>query len=76
MPQASYCYVRVVGRGSYGEVTLVKHRQDGKQVGGWGSRQGRGGEGVRRGQPQKQEVPSGQGTHLPFEVSFPILPPQ
>lgn len=31
MPQASYCYVRVVGRGSYGEVTLVKHRQDGKQ---------------------------------------------
>ncbi|XP_052589677.1 serine/threonine-protein kinase Nek4 isoform X2 [Peromyscus californicus insignis] len=31
MPQATYCYVRVVGRGSYGEVTLVKHRQDGKQ---------------------------------------------
>uniref|UniRef100_A0A8C8VUX0 Serine/threonine-protein kinase Nek4 n=1 Tax=Peromyscus maniculatus bairdii TaxID=230844 RepID=A0A8C8VUX0_PERMB len=31
MPQASYCYVRVVGRGSYGEVTLVKHRPDGKQ---------------------------------------------
>ncbi|KAL1780958.1 serine serine/threonine-protein kinase Nek4 isoform X1 [Sigmodon hispidus] len=31
MPQATYCYVRVVGRGSYGEVTLVKHRRDGKQ---------------------------------------------
>ncbi|XP_060246821.1 serine/threonine-protein kinase Nek4 isoform X3 [Meriones unguiculatus] len=31
MPQAAYCYVRVVGRGSYGEVTLVKHRRDGKQ---------------------------------------------
>ncbi|XP_031217584.1 serine/threonine-protein kinase Nek4 isoform X2 [Mastomys coucha] len=31
MPQAAYCYLRVVGRGSYGEVTLVKHRQDGKQ---------------------------------------------
>ncbi|XP_059129922.1 serine/threonine-protein kinase Nek4 [Peromyscus eremicus] len=31
MPQGTYCYVRVVGRGSYGEVTLVKHRQDGKQ---------------------------------------------
>ncbi|OBS59923.1 hypothetical protein A6R68_08954 [Neotoma lepida] len=31
MPQATYCYVRVVGKGSYGEVTLVKHRRDGKQ---------------------------------------------
>ncbi|XP_055468371.1 serine/threonine-protein kinase Nek4 isoform X2 [Psammomys obesus] len=31
MRQAAYCYVRVVGRGSYGEVTLVKHRRDGKQ---------------------------------------------
>ncbi|XP_040603775.1 serine/threonine-protein kinase Nek4 isoform X6 [Mesocricetus auratus] len=31
MPQASYCYVRVVGRGSYGEVTLVRHRRDGRQ---------------------------------------------
>nr|XP_044992017.1 serine/threonine-protein kinase Nek4 [Jaculus jaculus] len=31
MPQAAYCYVRVVGKGSYGEVTLVKHRRDGKQ---------------------------------------------
>ncbi|XP_023571520.1 serine/threonine-protein kinase Nek4 isoform X2 [Octodon degus] len=31
MPLAAYCYVRVVGRGSYGEVTLVKHRRDGKQ---------------------------------------------
>ncbi|XP_052045959.1 serine/threonine-protein kinase Nek4 isoform X3 [Apodemus sylvaticus] len=31
MPQAAYCYMRVVGRGSYGEVTLVKHRRDGKQ---------------------------------------------
>uniref|UniRef100_A0A2K6ULR6 non-specific serine/threonine protein kinase n=1 Tax=Saimiri boliviensis boliviensis TaxID=39432 RepID=A0A2K6ULR6_SAIBB len=32
MPLASYCYLRVVGKGSYGEVTLVKHRRDGKQV--------------------------------------------
>ncbi|KAM4882189.1 serine/threonine-protein kinase Nek4 isoform 2-T2 [Thomomys bottae] len=31
MLQAAYCYVRVVGRGSYGEVTLVKHRRDGRQ---------------------------------------------
>ncbi|CAH7239597.1 Nek4 [Phodopus roborovskii] len=31
MPQSTYCYVRAVGRGSYGEVTLVKHRRDGKQ---------------------------------------------
>ncbi|XP_011914853.1 PREDICTED: serine/threonine-protein kinase Nek4 isoform X4 [Cercocebus atys] len=31
MPLAAYCYLRVVGKGSYGEVTLVKHRQDGKQ---------------------------------------------
>ncbi|XP_078207246.1 serine/threonine-protein kinase Nek4 isoform X6 [Callithrix jacchus] len=31
MPLASYCYLRVVGKGSYGEVTLVKHRRDGKQ---------------------------------------------
>ncbi|XP_008850027.1 serine/threonine-protein kinase Nek4 isoform X2 [Nannospalax galili] len=31
MPLAAYCYMRVVGRGSYGEVTLVKHRRDGKQ---------------------------------------------
>ncbi|KAM6176928.1 serine/threonine-protein kinase Nek4 [Erethizon dorsatum] len=31
MPVSAYCYVRVVGRGSYGEVTLVKHRRDGRQ---------------------------------------------
>ncbi|XP_045385971.1 serine/threonine-protein kinase Nek4 isoform X8 [Lemur catta] len=31
MPVAAYCYLRVVGRGSYGEVTLVKHRRDGRQ---------------------------------------------
>ncbi|KAM5280483.1 serine/threonine-protein kinase Nek4 [Ctenodactylus gundi] len=31
MPLAAYCYVRVVGRGSYGEVTLVRHRRDGRQ---------------------------------------------
>uniref|UniRef100_A0A8D2H9B2 Serine/threonine-protein kinase Nek4 n=1 Tax=Urocitellus parryii TaxID=9999 RepID=A0A8D2H9B2_UROPR len=31
MPLAAYCYVRVVGKGSYGEVTLVKHRRDGRQ---------------------------------------------
>ncbi|XP_062970569.1 serine/threonine-protein kinase Nek4 [Cynocephalus volans] len=31
MPLAAYCFLRVVGRGSYGEVTLVKHRQDGRQ---------------------------------------------
>ncbi|XP_008053162.1 serine/threonine-protein kinase Nek4 [Carlito syrichta] len=31
MPLAAYCYLRVVGKGSYGEVTLVKHRRDGRQ---------------------------------------------
>uniref|UniRef100_A0A8C9DFZ6 Serine/threonine-protein kinase Nek4 n=1 Tax=Prolemur simus TaxID=1328070 RepID=A0A8C9DFZ6_PROSS len=31
MPLAAYYYLRVVGRGSYGEVTLVKHRRDGRQ---------------------------------------------
>lgn len=39
MPLAAYCYLRVVGRGSYGEVTLVRHRRDGRQVGGVGARQ-------------------------------------
>lgn len=49
MPLAAYCYLRVVGRGSYGEVTLVRHRRDGRQVGGVGARQGRGqARGVRR----------------------------
>ncbi|GAB5568149.1 serine/threonine-protein kinase Nek4 isoform X5 [Prionailurus iriomotensis] len=32
MPLAAYCYLRVVGRGSYGEVTLVRHRRDGRYV--------------------------------------------
>uniref|UniRef100_A0A8C9QC78 Serine/threonine-protein kinase Nek4 n=1 Tax=Spermophilus dauricus TaxID=99837 RepID=A0A8C9QC78_SPEDA len=31
IPLAAYCYVRVVGKGSYGEVTLVKHRRDCRQ---------------------------------------------
>ncbi|XP_054991298.1 serine/threonine-protein kinase Nek4 [Sorex araneus] len=31
MPLAAYCYLRPVGRGSYGEVTLVRHRRDGRQ---------------------------------------------
>ncbi|XP_048082555.1 serine/threonine-protein kinase Nek4 isoform X2 [Ursus arctos] len=31
MSLAAYCYLRVVGRGSYGEVTLVRHRRDGRQ---------------------------------------------
>ncbi|XP_074054292.1 serine/threonine-protein kinase Nek4 isoform X2 [Macrotis lagotis] len=31
MPLAAYSFLRAVGRGSYGEVTLVRHRQDGKQ---------------------------------------------
>nr|KAF6310894.1 NIMA related kinase 4 [Myotis myotis] len=31
MPLAAYCYLRIVGRGSYGEVTLVRHRRDGRQ---------------------------------------------
>ncbi|XP_016065710.1 PREDICTED: serine/threonine-protein kinase Nek4 [Miniopterus natalensis] len=31
MPLAAYCYLQVVGRGSYGEVTLVRHRRDGRQ---------------------------------------------
>lgn len=49
MPQAAYCYMRVVGRGSYGEVTLVKHRRDGKQVRDLGPGQGQGGKGYVRG---------------------------
>ena len=49
MPLAAYCYLRVVGRGSYGEVTLVRHRRDGRQVGGVGARQGwRAGSGMPR----------------------------
>ncbi|XP_020827199.1 serine/threonine-protein kinase Nek4 isoform X3 [Phascolarctos cinereus] len=31
MPLAAYCFLRAVGKGTYGEVTLVRHRQDGKQ---------------------------------------------
>ncbi|XP_025062561.1 serine/threonine-protein kinase Nek4 isoform X5 [Alligator sinensis] len=31
MPLAAYCFLRVVGKGSYGEVSLVQHRQDAKQ---------------------------------------------
>ncbi|XP_038628361.1 serine/threonine-protein kinase Nek4 [Tachyglossus aculeatus] len=31
MPLASYCFLRAVGKGSYGEVTLVRHRQENKQ---------------------------------------------
>jgi len=42
MPLTAYCYLRVVGKGSYGEVTLVRHRRDGRQVGGVGARQGKG----------------------------------
>lgn len=42
MPLAAYCYLRVVGRGSYGEVTLVRHRRDGRQVGRVGAHQGAG----------------------------------
>ncbi|KAB0358100.1 hypothetical protein FD755_009975 [Muntiacus reevesi] len=34
MPLTAYCYLRVVGRGSYGEVTLVRHRRDGRQGAG------------------------------------------
>ncbi|XP_053525341.1 serine/threonine-protein kinase Nek4 isoform X2 [Artibeus jamaicensis] len=31
MPLDTYSYLQVVGRGSYGEVTLVRHRRDGRQ---------------------------------------------
>ncbi|NWI08747.1 NEK4 kinase, partial [Crypturellus soui] len=31
MPLAAYCLLRAVGKGSYGEVSLVRHRHDGKQ---------------------------------------------
>ncbi|NXL58623.1 NEK4 kinase, partial [Chordeiles acutipennis] len=31
MPLAAYCFLRAVGKGSYGEVSLVRHQQDGKQ---------------------------------------------
>lgn len=32
MPLAAYCFLRAVGKGSYGEVSLVRHRHDSKQV--------------------------------------------
>ncbi|NXW47513.1 NEK4 kinase, partial [Nyctiprogne leucopyga] len=31
MPLAAYCFLRAVGKGSYGDVSLVRHQQDGKQ---------------------------------------------
>ncbi len=31
----SYLFVRVVGKGSYGEVNLVRHKSDRKQVTEW-----------------------------------------
>ncbi|NXH20171.1 NEK4 kinase, partial [Bucco capensis] len=31
MPLAAYCFLRAVGKGSYGEVNLVRHQQDSKQ---------------------------------------------
>ncbi|NXL50260.1 NEK4 kinase, partial [Podilymbus podiceps] len=31
MPLAAYCFLRAVGKGSYGEVSLVQHQQDSKQ---------------------------------------------
>ncbi|KAM8995185.1 serine/threonine-protein kinase Nek4 isoform 6-T6 [Ara ararauna] len=31
MPLAAYCFLRAVGKGSYGEVSLVRHLQDCKQ---------------------------------------------
>ncbi|XP_010210221.1 PREDICTED: serine/threonine-protein kinase Nek4 [Tinamus guttatus] len=31
MPLAAYCLLRAVGKGSYGEVSLARHRHDGKQ---------------------------------------------
>lgn len=36
MSLAAYCFLRAVGKGSYGEVSLARHRQDRKQVArGW-----------------------------------------
>ncbi|XP_030358010.1 serine/threonine-protein kinase Nek4 isoform X6 [Strigops habroptila] len=35
MPLAAYCFLRAVGKGSYGEVSLVRHRQDSKQSDVW-----------------------------------------
>ncbi|NXP51894.1 NEK4 kinase, partial [Heliornis fulica] len=31
MPLAAYCFIRAVGKGSYGDVSLVRHQQDSKQ---------------------------------------------
>ncbi|XP_059712281.1 serine/threonine-protein kinase Nek4 isoform X3 [Haemorhous mexicanus] len=31
MPLTAYCFLRAVGKGSYGEVSLARHRQDRKQ---------------------------------------------
>ncbi|XP_061213268.1 serine/threonine-protein kinase Nek4 isoform X9 [Neopsephotus bourkii] len=35
MSLAAYCFLRAVGKGSYGEVSLVRHRQDSKQSDVW-----------------------------------------
>jgi hypothetical protein len=61
MPQAAYCYMRVVGRGSYGEVTLVKHRRDGKQVGDLGPGRGDEGRDTSRASSNVQARSDGQG---------------
>lgn len=71
MPQATYCYVRVVGRGSYGEVTLVKHRRDGKQVGDLGPCQGVEGRGARWATSKIVGPEWWARTHLRYEASFP-----
>lgn len=43
MPLAAYCFLRAVGKGSYGEVSLARHRQDRKQVpSGWAAGHGHG----------------------------------
>lgn len=44
MSLAAYCFLRAVGKGSYGEVSLARHRQDRKQVArGWAAGHGHGG---------------------------------
>lgn len=77
MPLAAYCYLRVVGQGSYGEVTLVKHRRDGKQVCRGEARQGPGaGRGAPRAPTGRLDREWSQGAHLGWHFLREMVPDQ
>lgn len=77
MPLAAYCYLRVVGQGSYGEVTLVKHRRDGKQVCRGEARQGPGaGRGALRAPTGRLDREWSQGAHLGWHFLREMVPDQ